>query len=368
LIVVALVLAAVAAQGAVLAADPTAESVAVASLLQAGDLFAGSTTSGVTVGPADDLPAFAANGGLREARQTWTSTDPIALIFDFRFQFPDEASAVAFLDASETDLAETANGLVLTPLLDPPLPDTRFYAADLGTYGSDFNWLMHEGNLVAKVFVGGSGNVSQTTASQIAQTAAARMTAALTGATASAGPTAGSSAGASMPPSASPAASPVETPLPTPDPAAVLSLLAAVPPAMAPTCAGVEFTADQPPRGGELARVGCLASNGAGISLSAFDSTATLGDAFSAGELVAQLFGQLSATGTCQAGGYDGSWTIDGAPAGSLLCYSLEGAAVIDWSDPQHLLLGSVRQAVGDSGAAYQAWLEAGSGARAPAN
>jgi len=77
--------------------------------------------------------------------------------------------------------------------------------------------------------------------------------------------------------------------------------------------------------------------------------------------------GQLSPSGTCQGGGYDGTWTLDGSPAGQLLCYTLEGAAVIDWSDPTHLLLGSINQAVGDSAAAYEAWVAAGNGVRAPA-
>ena len=143
---IAVAVAVVALAGpAVAAADPTDESVAVASLLQATDVFPTATASGVSLGGADDLPAFALNGGLREARQTWTSSDPIALVFDFQFQFPDEASALAFLDASEGDLSETSNGLVLTPLLDPPLPDTRFYAVDLGSYGENFNFLMHHG-------------------------------------------------------------------------------------------------------------------------------------------------------------------------------------------------------------------------------
>src|SRR5262249_3917774 len=125
---------------------------------------------------------------------------------------------------------------------------------------------------------------------------------------------------------------------------------------------------DKPPRDGELARVGCIATNGAGVSLSAFDSADSVNSAFSAGELVAQMFGQLSPSGTCDGGGYDGTWTLDGAPAGNLLCYSLESAPVIDWSDPEHLLLGSINQAVGDPAAAYQAWVEAGNGQRAPAS
>src|SRR3954468_23671350 len=78
-------------------ADPTDETVLGASLLQAGDVFPGSTTSGVAIGTTDDLPGFAANGGIREASQTWTTTEPAGLIFDFRFQFPDEAGAGEFL-------------------------------------------------------------------------------------------------------------------------------------------------------------------------------------------------------------------------------------------------------------------------------
>jgi hypothetical protein len=334
-------------------AKPTDESVVVASLLQVDDVFAGSTSNGVTIGPADDLPAFAANGGIREARQTWTSSDPIALVFDFRFQFPDEASAVAFLDASETDLAEVSNGLVSTPLLDPPLPDTRFYAADLGSFGVNFNYLMHLGNLAAKVFVGGSGDVTKTQASEIAHAAAARMMAALPGASPSTAP------------SEAPGTSPSASPVPTPDPAAIAALLVQVPPALVPSCAPKPFTPEAAPRDGELARISCAATNGTEVTYAAFESAEAVNTAFSAGELVAQLIGQLSTSGTCEGGGYDGTWTRDGTQAGQLLCYSLEDAAVIDWSDPSHRMLGSIQRADGDSAAAFQAWQEAGTGSRA---
>jgi hypothetical protein len=326
--------------------------------MQADDVLPGSTPDGVTIGTADDLPAFAANGGIREASQTWTSVDPIALTFDFRFQFPDEASALAFLDASESDLGEVATGAVLTPLLDPPLPDTRFYLSPtMAGFGGGYNYLMHHGNLVAKVFVGGAPpDITPTMALGIARAAAARMVAALAAVTPSIEP--GSSAGAS----------PSTVPLPSPDPTAVAALLASVPPALAARCTTQPFTDADGPREGELARIGCDATNGATITFAAFSDQESIDGAFAADEFVAQAFGTLSISGTCEGGGFDGRWTKDGADAGGLLCYSLPDAAIIDWSDPANLQVATVREPSGDSSAAWQAWLEAGTGTRASAN
>lgn len=168
--------------------DPTAEEVALAAMLQAGDLQASATSEGVTVGEAEDLPGYTENGGLREVRQTWSADGGVTQVFDFRWQFPDGEAAAAFLDAAEEELSEVSTGAERQslPRRQRPLPDTRLYTFEdrlFGTGTVGFNYLMRQDNLVAKVYVSGDKDeLSQAVASAIAQAAADRMVAALTGA------------------------------------------------------------------------------------------------------------------------------------------------------------------------------------------
>ena len=147
--------------GAVLTAapvDPTAESVALAAMLQPADVADSATTNGISVWQPDDLPAFTEHGGLREAGQTISADGPVEQVYDFRYQFPDAASAKAFLDAAEADLGEVSSGAerLSLALKRRPVPDTRLYRFEDTLFGTGliaFNYLMRVDNLVAKVYV-----------------------------------------------------------------------------------------------------------------------------------------------------------------------------------------------------------------------
>ena len=168
---------------ALAAADVTliAEEVALAAMLQAGDVHRSAASQGVSSGQADDLPGYTANGGLREVRQTWNTDGPAQIVFDFRWQFPDADLAAAFLDAAEEVLGEVSTGAESQslPRRQRPLPDTRLYTfvdTIFGTGTVGFNYLMRHENLVAKVYVSGEEDqLSRDRATEIARAAAERM-------------------------------------------------------------------------------------------------------------------------------------------------------------------------------------------------
>ena len=75
---------------------PTSEEAVVASMLSEADVDSTATSSGVDVGTeADDLPGFAASGGLRRVGQTF-ETDDFMTVYDFRYQFPTAEAAAGF--------------------------------------------------------------------------------------------------------------------------------------------------------------------------------------------------------------------------------------------------------------------------------
>jgi len=162
-------------------ADPTTEDVARAAMLQARDLQASATGSGITVVDSKDLPGYTENGGLREVRQTWSVGEGGTQVFDFRWQFPDADAAASFLDAAESELSEASSGAEKRslPATERPLADTRLYTFEDNLFGTGtvgFNFLMSDGNLVAKVYVAGNkGDVTMRTALAIAKAAARRM-------------------------------------------------------------------------------------------------------------------------------------------------------------------------------------------------
>ena len=157
---------------------------AVDSLIQAEDLAWPAEPTGVSVetdASVIDLPGYIDNGGLRQVQQRWFDSDTFNTVFDFRFQFPDGASASAFLDASEEVLAEVATGAEALEPPVTPLDDTRYYRYEdriLGTETVGHNFLMRHGNLVAKVYVSGQ-DLPADVASDVAEAAATRMVAAV---------------------------------------------------------------------------------------------------------------------------------------------------------------------------------------------
>jgi hypothetical protein len=164
--------------------DSTSEAVAFASMLQPADVSPGAESSGI--GPDDgvDLPGWTENGGIRALSQTLT--DDVVIVFDFRWQFPDPASAAAFLDAAESELSEVSIGSEAAVAPVTPVADTRYYtfSSNLFTPVVGFNYLMRNENIVAKVYVSGSeGEVTEQDAARIAQIAGDRMIAAHSGST-----------------------------------------------------------------------------------------------------------------------------------------------------------------------------------------
>jgi hypothetical protein len=315
---------------------PTDRQALVDSLLQAEDLASYDAMGEVEDVSADDLPTFAANDGIREVTRRWYDQDRMSIVFDFRFQFPDAESAESFLDATDDILGEVTNGSVRQEPPVRPLADTRFYYfedAVLGTGTQGYAFLLRHQNIAAKVWVSGAhDSVSADEAGAIASAAADRMLTAVG-----------------------------DVPAPTPhgsgEPTALGELGSHIPAAVSADCA------EEIPEGGfdegELARLVCTRSVDSSIVYSLFDSTESLDGAFDVASAVAGILGWEPA-GSCEAGGYEGTWTLGGAEAGRLLCVIQLGTANITWSHPATGVLAIIRQEDGDPAAAWQLWLVAG--------
>jgi hypothetical protein len=320
---------------------PTDRATLVASLLQEGDVPSYARSGDVEDLTTDDIPAFAAEGGIREVSGGWYDADRLSSIFDFRFQFPDEAAAAAFLDDAEDLLGEIQNGSERQDPPVTPLPDTRYFVYHdtlFGTGADGFAYLMHHGNIVAKVWVSGAdGSVSADDAGAIALAAADRMRAAL----GDERPTPSASAGTAG----------------TADPADVSELLSHIPAAVASDC--VPDEAARAARFGEVARVVCTQSDVASIAFSLYDTTDSLDAAYDVAVAVAQALG-WEAADSCEAGGYEGTWTMGDETAGQLLCVVQTGTSTIVWSYPVTRILSTIRETDGDPAAAWQLWLVAG--------
>jgi hypothetical protein len=320
--------------------DPTEKTVAFDALLQADDVPGYGSVFGIETISADDLPAFARNGGIREVTQRWYQEAPASLIFDFRFQFPDARSARRFLDASEADLGEVHNG---SQPMDPPvapLRDTRFYRYEdrvLGTGAVGHNFLMRHENLVAKVYVSGSADgVTPGDAARVASAAAARMITALGG------------------------EAPVQ---PTPEPGGDLSPLEELRSHVPSAVEGClpSFAIDpQSQETGVTASLECDHSATQSLMFQLFDSVQGMDALYDIYREAALGLRQGSGEGSCAEGDHDGVWLLDGEEAGRLLCATMEEGSIIFWSHPDTRILSSIIQVDADTQAAHQLWLIAG--------
>jgi pimeloyl-ACP methyl ester carboxylesterase len=185
------------------------------ALLIAEDVPDGLASDGPTHDPQFDfdIADFEANGGLDAVDQIWTvpevTTDTaIAVVFDFRFLFPDEASAAAYLDAAEPVLSESSTGLALRSDGVHVGDDTRHYAGTLAqgdlTIMSE-NILFRTGPVVAKAYITGF-DVPFDAAAAIATAAGERTRAWLDAAAPGTSPAPGASPRASTSPAVSPTA------------------------------------------------------------------------------------------------------------------------------------------------------------------
>lgn len=159
-------------------APAISEEALVASMLTVEDVDPTATTNGVDVGTeADDLPGFAASGGLRRAGQTF-ETEDFMTVYDFRYQFPTADAASEFLDAEESSLGEVDGGATSAEPPEKLGDDTRYFTSHLEIFivQDSFNYLIRVGNVVAKVWIGGSPDVVDADrALAIAQAAEVRM-------------------------------------------------------------------------------------------------------------------------------------------------------------------------------------------------
>jgi hypothetical protein len=322
-----------------LASGGTDRPTLVASLLQPEDVGGYAADGDIRDMSTDDVPAFAAHDGIREISMGWFDSDLLSAIYDFRFQFPDDASAGAFLDDAEDLLGEVSNGAVRQDPPVTPLPDTRYFVFHdtvLDTGSDGYAYLLHHGNIAAKVWISGvDGNVSPEDAGVIAQAAADRMVAAVGDA---------------------PTPDPGDTATPSTDPGDVAELRSHIPAAVAADCA-IDPARD--PDYGELARVLCTQGDASSVLFSLYDSEESLDAAFDVAVMVAQIIGWEPA-GSCEAGGYEGTWRLGEDTAGRLLCTLQMGTANIVWSHPATRILATIREGDADPEAAWQLWLAAG--------
>ena len=171
--------------GGVAVEGSAGEGVGIASTLLASDDLPGDLVpAGVTDEPAFDYDqaSFDASGGLAKAAQTWQAAEvvpgnPIVVVFDFRFLFPNPDAAQEYLDAAEPTLSEAFTGLTLQTDTTVVGDVLRRYAGSLsqGDLTVDVqNLLFRTGPVVAKVFVLGFGTTADH-ALPIGQAAAGRI-------------------------------------------------------------------------------------------------------------------------------------------------------------------------------------------------
>jgi hypothetical protein len=314
--------------------DPTDESVAVDAMLVAEDLPWDVEPGELTIetdASVIDLPGWTENGGLRQVRQTWSAEDPFGVVFDFRFQLPDEAAAEAFLDASEDVLGEVASGAEKLEPPVSPVEDTRYYRYEDTVFGTGVvghNFLMRDGNLVAKVYVSAE-DLEADVAAGVAEAAAARMRAAV---------------GGDVPGSPAPSASAG---------AALGELLSHVPSALRASCEPEEFSF-------AIVTVLCPQSDELSVEYTLFGAAESLDEWFDLTGLLLRANGADVSGDDCETGSYDGVWTLGGEEAGRLLCFNADGREAIVWSHPATLTYSRIDHTGGDKAAAWDLWLAAG--------
>jgi hypothetical protein len=330
------------------AVDPTTAQVLLDSLLDPRSVDSTATSTGPKVETATDVAAFADNGGLRVGSQTISFGDNT--VFDIRYQFPDAASAGAFLDAAEPELSETSNGLASAT---PPVTigdDTRYYAGEIhvgSVTTENFNYLGRAGNLAVKLFVAGpSDEITEDYAAIIAGLADGQISAAL-----------GTTAEGSPEPGETGSPSPTETAAESPA-ASLDAVLAHVPESVRGSC---QESSPDHPESGLLVEVTCEpAAANMTVKYDLYDSKRAMDDAYDTLHAGADALGADYSKHSCRKGSYDGTYTIDKKPAGRLTCYDELGSSLVIWTHTPTSILSIINNQDGDVTAAYQLWLDAG--------
>ena len=278
----------------------TDESAARATLLTRADLPAGAESDGPR-GFREDTSSFASNGGIRGLGQVWTVTDEITDVFDERWQFQTAEGARAFLRAVQRELALEDQGLRRASGMEPVGPNGSVYTARLETTGgvirSFHNFLMQDGNFVARVIVVGSADVDVDPVVAIGRAAAGRLQAVT-----------GSDDSGAFPN------------------AAEATLLGHVPGSIRTTCSRDPSTFTF-----ATASVICTPTSGATVvRYLAVRDGSTLAELYA--ERV-RTYGGGSTGSSCREGPANTPWSVNGEQLGDVFCYERDGAAWIEWTD-----------------------------------
>jgi hypothetical protein len=319
--------------------DPTDGSVALEAMLQKEDIPGYRSVQGPenwAEGGSDD-PIFVKNGGLSEYFQLWRSMEPISSVFDFRFQFPDAASAEAFLNASEEALGEVRNGGERQDPPVSPVPDTRYYYSD--AYLVSYNYLMRHENIVAKVYIGaGMGDITPVEGAAIASAAASRMIVALGG----------------------------EAPAPTDDPgndpvSPIEELRSHIPDEMEEGCKRMLFMDPLAEENDAIAGLECRRADGNLLGFTLFETANGMNAYYEALREALLAITDIPEGGSCETGSYDSTWVLGEEEAGRLLCNKArEDSAVIVWSHPASRIVSVIIRDDDDHLAAFNLWVYAG--------
>ena len=297
------------------AIDPTSREVLIQTLLDTRDVPDGLEAGDLEEGDEVDDPAWAANDGIRVVRTVWRgSTDePIQAIYDYRYQFPDAESAAAFYTDAEDSLAETSVGMA---------EDRRFETDELGEQsvvftgevegidGFNYNYLSRVGNVVAKTWLTVPSTQDPDVPLGVAAAATGKVRSVLG----------------------------IEAPVgkfPNAEEAAIMEF---IPEPIRPSCHPAEEIYNE-----EVDTVRCDgATEHPPIDYSLFETKSAMDDAFVSD--VEREETTPTSEGSCAEGNYTSTYTIDGAPAGQILCVLYDAPdgkqyKVIEWTNDNRNIL-----------------------------
>lgn len=314
--------------------DPWSEAAVLASLLQPVDVPRDLVPEAIEVEPSTEAPGWVEHAGLRVVTRNWGGRGAISSLFDFRYQFPTALAAQGFLDEAHAALSEEGAGL--EDVQGETLGDASYRYAGTISFGgiqtNNYNYLVRVQNIVAKVFIGGGSELDLPTADAIAARIPARLRTALKGGIA---------------------------PSPTSDGSFPSDLEAAIlrhiPEGLRPSCDAVEEIYPT-----ELDSVRCTPSSGPKIDYTAFSNSLDMRQAYE-GDLES-ADPVPTGSGQCALGNYESTYTVNGEPAGRILCTSYVSARtgethrVIEWTNEEFNILAYASSATLSWGDLVEFW------------
>jgi hypothetical protein len=297
------------------ALDPTSRDALIATLLEPRDVPEGLEAGELEEGDAVDDPAFAGNDGIRVIRLIWrgSTDDPVQAIYDYRYQFPDADAAGAFYAGAEDFLAETNVGMDLQQRYeaDELGEEAVLYTGEVeGIDGFNYNYLTRVGNVVAKTWLTVPSTQDPDVPGSVASAAAARLRSVLG----------------------------IEAPAVEFPNEAEAQVLKWIPAGIKPSCHSAE-----PIYSEEIETVRCDgATEHPPIDYSLFASKEAMDEAFDGD--VEREEEAPTADGECAQGNYLASYTIEGEPAGRIVCTFYDAPdgkqyKVIEWTNENNNIL-----------------------------